>query len=235
MQPEQMRAARAILNWSLDRLAAASGVHRNTLSNFETRRYDGDPAKIAAVKTALRAAGIIFIDEGTEASGVPQRRYRFGDKVRFRRPMTIGNHLYMPDQVGTVIQVEGHPPETGPTYRIAVSFDERSALPLIFQFEYELVAASPIISLSEFAANSGYSMIPNGHFVINPAADADVVLERDLSKLPKELGAWIIIPTADDYLRNEIDARGFCPREYSQDLCLMWRQFPDGALRPIPQ
>src|SRR6202040_911139 len=69
MQPEQMRAARAALNWSLDDLAAASGVHRNTLSNFETRKYDGEPEKLAAVKHTLESAGVIFIEENIEAAG----------------------------------------------------------------------------------------------------------------------------------------------------------------------
>ena len=233
MQPEQMRAARALLNWSLDRLAQESGVHRNTLSNFETRKYDGDPNKVAAARKALRAAGVLFIDEDAEAGGVRQRRYRVGDKVRFRRVMQITDGLYMPEQVGMVVQVEPHPPAIGPTYRIAAQFDEEPPLALIFQFEFELVDASPIISLSEFVENNHLPMIPNGHFAVNPAADVDIVLETDLEKLPKELRSWIIVSTADDKLLNEIAARGFWPQESSRTLHLLWRQFPDGVLRPI--
>ncbi|WP_172746235.1 helix-turn-helix domain-containing protein [Neorhizobium sp. T7_12] len=229
MLPEQMRAARAALNWSLDRLAEKSGVHRNTLSNFETRKFEGDPAKVAAAKRALRAAGILFIEEGTEAAGVRQRRYRVGDRVSFRRPTTVGGRHFAPSDIGTVVQVEGHPPAIGPTYRIAVEFADSLPLSLIFQFEFELVAASPNISLREFVENSGYSVIPNGHFIINPAGDTEIGMETDLSKLPTEVGAWIVIPTADTDLLNEVEARGFWRQEASQTLYLLWRQFPAGA------
>ena len=231
MQPEQMRAARALLNWSLDRLADESGVHRNTLSNFETRKYDGDPEKVAAARKALRAAGVLFIDEDTEAGGVRQRRYRVGDRVRFRRTMQINGRLYTPDQLGMIVQVETHPPAIGPTYRIAVQFDEEPPLALIFQFEFELVSASSIISLGEFVENNRRSMVPNGHFIANPAADVDIVLDNDLTKLPQELRSWIIVSTADVKLLNEIEARGFWRQESNATLHMLWRQLPDGALR----
>ena len=52
MKPEQVRTARALLNWSLDQLAEASGVHRNTISNFETNKFAGDPGKLAVIKSA---------------------------------------------------------------------------------------------------------------------------------------------------------------------------------------
>src|SRR3984893_9640050 len=84
MRPEQVRMARALLNWSLDQLAEASGVHRNTISNFETSKYAGDPEKLAAVKRALASHGVIFVDENGEGAGVRLRRYRVGDSVRLR-------------------------------------------------------------------------------------------------------------------------------------------------------
>jgi transcriptional regulator with XRE-family HTH domain len=52
--------ARAALNWSIQRLADASGVHRKAISNFETGRYRGDPQKLAAVRAALDSAGVEF-------------------------------------------------------------------------------------------------------------------------------------------------------------------------------
>jgi transcriptional regulator with XRE-family HTH domain len=63
MKPEQVRTARALLNWSLDQLAYAAGVHRNTISNFETGKYAGDPDKLAAIRGALESSGVIFVDE----------------------------------------------------------------------------------------------------------------------------------------------------------------------------
>jgi len=143
MQPEQMRAARAALNWSLERLAEASGVHRNTLSNFETRKYMGEPEKLAAVKRTLEAAGVILTEENGEAAGARLRRFRMGDLVRFR-PQTRVRFSYdiAANEVGKVVGVEPHPPATGPTYRIQVQFD-RAIVPYVFRFEYELVQAAP--------------------------------------------------------------------------------------------
>jgi transcriptional regulator with XRE-family HTH domain len=142
MQPEQLRAARAALNWPLERLAEASGVHRNTISNFETRKYNGEPEKLAAVRRALEAAGVIFGDEGEEAGGARLRRFQRGDLVRFR-PQTRVRFDYniAADDMGEVVDVEPHPPATGPTYKIQVKF-ERALVPFIFRYEYELVQAA---------------------------------------------------------------------------------------------
>jgi CheY-like chemotaxis protein len=64
--------ARAAVNWSLDQLAQAAGVHRNTIHNFETGRYSGSPEKLRAVQQALQKAGVEFIGE-SEAAGVRLR------------------------------------------------------------------------------------------------------------------------------------------------------------------
>jgi transcriptional regulator with XRE-family HTH domain len=146
MQPEQMRAARAALNWSLDDLAMASGVHRNTLSNFETRKFEGDPEKLVEVKRTLEAAGVIFIEENGQAAGVRLRRFQAGDRVRFRRQTKVRLNYNIPaDEVGTVVEVEPHPPRTGPTYTMAVKFASHpDVLPFVFRFEYELIEAAPV-------------------------------------------------------------------------------------------
>jgi transcriptional regulator with XRE-family HTH domain len=144
MQPEQMRAARAALNWSLDDLATASGVHRNTLSNFETRKYDGEPETLATVKRTLESASVIFIEENGESAGVRLRRFQVGDLVRFR-PQTRVRFSYniAADEMGTVVEVEPHPPLTGPTCMMSVKFPScEHALPRVFRFEYELVQAA---------------------------------------------------------------------------------------------
>jgi transcriptional regulator with XRE-family HTH domain len=65
----QCRMARAALGWSLDDLAAASGVSRRTLARFEA----GEtvlPARIKALRHALEAKGVLFIDSGRMAGGV---------------------------------------------------------------------------------------------------------------------------------------------------------------------
>jgi transcriptional regulator with XRE-family HTH domain len=60
VKPSQVRMARAALNWSLQQLAEAAGVHRNTISNFEIGKYAGDPQTLTAIESALEAAGVEF-------------------------------------------------------------------------------------------------------------------------------------------------------------------------------
>jgi transcriptional regulator with XRE-family HTH domain len=234
MSPEQVRTARALLNWSLDDLAEVSKVHRNTISNFETGKYGGDPSKLAVIKTALEYAGVIFVDENGEGPGARLRRFRVGDIVRFR-PQTRVRFSFdiAADEVGTVVDVEPHPPRTGPTYRMDVQF-ARVRVPGVFRFEYELVKAAPVLSIQSFIESGGRPMIPPGNFIANPALDSPAQIESDLSKLPQELGTLILIPTSDIELRRQVDARGFFAKESSQALVLMFRQFPDGVLHTGP-
>ncbi|MEM9212635.1 MAG: helix-turn-helix transcriptional regulator [Pseudomonadota bacterium] len=60
MNPAQVRMARAALNWKLVDLEKASGVHRNTISNYETEKYGGTEATLIAIREALEAAGVEF-------------------------------------------------------------------------------------------------------------------------------------------------------------------------------
>ncbi len=231
MQPDQMRAARAALNWSLERLAEESGVHRNTLSNFETSKFAGAPETIAAARKALRSAGVVFFDEDSKAPGVALRRFRVGDRVKFRPDTRLRlSYDIAADEMGVVVAVESHPPQTGPTYRIMVQFGEHRPLAFAFKFEYELV--HPVAaSLREFVDATGCSMIPNGHFIAHPAIGAKPLFEPDLAKLPPQIDSLIIVSTADESLRREVEARGFFVQEGWPMLYLMWKQFPDGALR----
>lgn len=233
MQPEQLRAARAVLNWSLDRLSQASGVHRNTLSNFETRKYAGEPDKLALVKKTLEAAGVIFIDENGEAAGARLRRFRVGDRVRFR-PETRACFSYniALDDLGTVVDVEPHPPQTGPTYRMSVRFGDVT-VPGAFRFEYELVQASESLFLPAFIERTGCSMLPSSHFVANPELDGAPQITDDLAALPQAIGSLVIVSSADQPLCTEIAARGFFPKEQTQALILMRRDLHNGALATL--
>ena len=74
MKSAQVRMARGALNWSLADLAKASGVHRNTISNFETGRYDMNPDNVAKVRAALESAGVEFIAENGGGAGVRLRK-----------------------------------------------------------------------------------------------------------------------------------------------------------------
>jgi transcriptional regulator with XRE-family HTH domain len=66
MSPEQCRSARAWLDWSQDDLAKAASVGLSTVKDFEKGRRDPIPNNLAAIRAALEATGIAFVDsEGT--------------------------------------------------------------------------------------------------------------------------------------------------------------------------
>ena len=66
--------ARAALDWSRENLAKAAGVHRNTVANFETEAYAGDPETLVKMQRALEKAGIEFTNG--DAPGVRLRKKR---------------------------------------------------------------------------------------------------------------------------------------------------------------
>ena len=59
----QNRMGRAALNWTVVKLAQASGVSVATISRFE--RGDTGPTanNLASLRRAMEAAGVIFVDE----------------------------------------------------------------------------------------------------------------------------------------------------------------------------
>lgn len=93
---------------------------------------------------AVGSASTIYVEDSETRSGTKLRRFREGDLVRFRAETRMWfDDGIAADEVGTVVEVEPHPPQTGPTYKIAVQFPARRVLPFIFEFEYELVKAAP--------------------------------------------------------------------------------------------
>jgi transcriptional regulator with XRE-family HTH domain len=69
MTPDQLKAARALLGWSLDRLAARSGASVQMVKVFEhngrivsSRRRDlaVPTGAVDAIRTALEQAGVMF-------------------------------------------------------------------------------------------------------------------------------------------------------------------------------
>ena len=64
MTPEQCRAARGWLDWSQDDLASAAHVSLSTVRDFEKGRHVPIANNLAAMKAALEARGIGFVDSG---------------------------------------------------------------------------------------------------------------------------------------------------------------------------
>ena len=60
---------RAALGWSLDDLAGASGVSRRTAARYEAGE-NVQPEKVQAMRRAMEAAGVQFLDGGKLGGGV---------------------------------------------------------------------------------------------------------------------------------------------------------------------
>ena len=62
MTPDQSRAARGLLDWSQAELAARSNLSESTVRDFEKGRRVPSINNLAAIRRALEAAGVEFID-----------------------------------------------------------------------------------------------------------------------------------------------------------------------------
>lgn len=72
--PEQIRAARALLNWSADRLAAAAKVSIRSVQRWEAGAGASLlPVIRAAIVTALEDAGVEFTPGGVRLKPKPGR------------------------------------------------------------------------------------------------------------------------------------------------------------------
>jgi transcriptional regulator with XRE-family HTH domain len=69
---EQVKAARALLRWSQNDLADASGVSVPTIKRLEAQGgpLGGRDSTIDAIRAALEAAGLEFIPENGGGAGV---------------------------------------------------------------------------------------------------------------------------------------------------------------------
>ena len=74
LSSEQCLGARAMLRLTRDQLADAAQVAVATLADFETSRRQPHPRTLAAIRAALEAAGVIFIDQNGEGPGVRLRK-----------------------------------------------------------------------------------------------------------------------------------------------------------------
>ena len=70
LTPAQSRMARAALQWSLEEAGAASGLSRRTILRFENEHRDVKRELIADLRVGYEAAGVRFLDAGTDAGGV---------------------------------------------------------------------------------------------------------------------------------------------------------------------
>jgi transcriptional regulator with XRE-family HTH domain len=76
LTPEQCRAARALLSWSQDELAAVSQVAKSTIALFELGKRQPHNRTLDDIRDALEAAGVIFVEENGDGPGVRLRKPR---------------------------------------------------------------------------------------------------------------------------------------------------------------
>ncbi len=72
----QSRAARAIVDMTQPELAAAAGLGLSTIVDFERSRRPVSDQGVGAIRAALEAAGVVFVDENGEGPGVRLRKQR---------------------------------------------------------------------------------------------------------------------------------------------------------------
>ena len=68
--PPQIRAARALLAWSQDKLAAACALPKRTIARLEVGATRPQRRTVAAIRAALETAGVEFIPENGGGAGV---------------------------------------------------------------------------------------------------------------------------------------------------------------------
>jgi transcriptional regulator with XRE-family HTH domain len=71
--PAQLRAARALVDWSREDLAAAAKTTTRTLARIEAGETEPRGSTLAAIRAALEAAGVEFIAENGGGAGVRLR------------------------------------------------------------------------------------------------------------------------------------------------------------------
>jgi transcriptional regulator with XRE-family HTH domain len=72
----QSRAARGLLDWSQAKLGARSNLSESTIRDFEKGRRTPGVNNLAAIRAALEAAGVIFVEENGEGPGVRLKKVR---------------------------------------------------------------------------------------------------------------------------------------------------------------
>jgi len=77
LTPAQLRAARALVGWSREKLAEKAGVAAETVKRFEFRGSNPKLGTVNKWRRALEAAGVEFIDNDAKSfEGGPGVRLR---------------------------------------------------------------------------------------------------------------------------------------------------------------
>lgn len=70
LSPAQVRAARAWLRWSQDKLSEKSGISQTSIARYELERSVPHADTLIQIRRAFEAAGIEFLFTGMKATGI---------------------------------------------------------------------------------------------------------------------------------------------------------------------
>jgi predicted transcriptional regulator len=76
LKPRQLVAARALIGWTRERLAKASGVPAVSIGEFERGETDPRLSTVGKLRRAMEKAGVDFIDATADS----------GPGVKLRKP-----------------------------------------------------------------------------------------------------------------------------------------------------
>lgn len=74
MTPAQSRAARGLVSMTQADLAKAANLGQSTVIDFERERRAVSAQAIDSIRTALEAAGVVFLPENGNGPGVALRK-----------------------------------------------------------------------------------------------------------------------------------------------------------------
>ena len=90
--PAQIRAARAMLDLTIERLSQESGVAALLILQIESGNgYDATPADHAALKQALERQGLLFLESGQAGPGGAGLRLAAADHQEGMRPEELNS------------------------------------------------------------------------------------------------------------------------------------------------
>jgi transcriptional regulator with XRE-family HTH domain len=111
--PAQIRAARALLNWSQEDLAQKAEIALSSVRELETERRTSEAGTIGNVRNAFEEAGVNFV-EGTSNNGPGVR--------------LVGNRPYLIRRPSTVTKWDGVPLEVEFKGKAFTAFVSREAI-----------------------------------------------------------------------------------------------------------
>lgn len=79
IKPAQLRAARALIGWSRERLAMDAHTTERTIARIEDADTAPRASTLAAIRAALEAAGVEFIPENGGGAGVRLKKHSTPD------------------------------------------------------------------------------------------------------------------------------------------------------------